>query len=137
MDNWPHAQQVAFALVAVVEMALMAMWAVWMVWRITRAGRLLRQLPYVPTRFQQLSYTFFGLQVLFLVLMFAVLALARLASILDTDLGGNSVGAEFLLFVVNTRQDHTASVWIALAFALQLLLLFLPASLKECALLRG
>lgn len=49
--------------VAVAEMALMAMWAVWMVWRITSAGRLLRQLPYVPTRFQQLSYTFFGLQV--------------------------------------------------------------------------
>ncbi|CAN0012945.1 unnamed protein product, partial [Ectocarpus sp. 8 AP-2014] len=137
MDNWPHAQQVAFTLVAVAEMALMAMWAVWMVWMITSAGRLLRQLPYVPTRFQQLSYTFFGLQMLFLVLVFAVLALARLARILDTNLGGNSVGAEFLLFVVNTRQDHTASVWIALAFALQLLLLFLPPSLKECALLRG
>lgn len=41
---------------------------------------------------------------LFLALVFAVLALARLARILDTDLGGNSVGAEFLLFVVNTRQ---------------------------------
>lgn len=34
-------------------------------------------------------------------------------------------------------QDHTVSVWIALAFALQLLMLFLPASLKECAVLRG
>ncbi|CAB1098601.1 unnamed protein product [Ectocarpus sp. CCAP 1310/34] len=63
MNNWPHAQQVAFALVAVAEMALMAMWGVWTMWRITSAGRLLRQLPYVPTRFQQLSYTFFGLQV--------------------------------------------------------------------------
>lgn len=43
-------------------------------------------------------------QVIFLVVVYAVIALARLARVLDVHLGGNSASAEFFLFVVKTRQ---------------------------------
>lgn len=41
---------------------------------------------------------------IFLVVVYAVIALARLARVLDVHLGGNSASAEFFLFVVKTRQ---------------------------------
>lgn len=41
----------------------MLFWALWMLGRMFITGSLLRKLPYVPTRYQQLSYRFFGLQV--------------------------------------------------------------------------
>ena len=44
-------------------MFMVILWAVWMLCRIYISGCLLRKLPYVPNRYQQLSYRFFGLQV--------------------------------------------------------------------------
>ncbi|CAM9977565.1 unnamed protein product, partial [Choristocarpus tenellus] len=38
-------------------------WAIWMCWLVWITGSLLKRLPYVPTRYQQLSYRFFALQV--------------------------------------------------------------------------
>lgn len=46
------------------KLIMLALWAASMVFRISSSGRLLRKLPYVPTRFQQLSYRFFAVQVL-------------------------------------------------------------------------
>lgn len=45
------------------QIACVVFWALWMVGRMFITGSLLRKLPYVPTRYQQLSYRFFGLQV--------------------------------------------------------------------------
>ncbi|CAM9899884.1 unnamed protein product, partial [Scytosiphon promiscuus] len=136
MENWPQAKRDVFAFAASGKMIMFAVWAVWMMCTAFRSGRLLRKLPYVPTRLQQLSHRVFAVQALCLGAVYTVLALTRLIRILQASIGGNSVAAEFLLFVVNTRQDYTGSAWILCCFVLQQLLLFLPASMKECVCLR-
>ncbi|CAM9722605.1 unnamed protein product, partial [Pylaiella littoralis] len=101
---------------------MLALWAAWMVYRISSWGRLLRKLPYVPTRFHQLSYRFFGVQAVFVGVVYAVLALARLAKIHHYYdlLGGSSVTASelMLLFAVKGREDHVRMVWMLCAFVL-------------------
>lgn len=49
--------------VAAAKMIMLAVWAIWMVYRISSSGSLLGNLPYVPTRFQQLAHRFFSVQV--------------------------------------------------------------------------
>lgn len=53
-----HLSQVASA-----RIFMVVLWAVWMLCRIYISGCLLKKLPYVPNRYQQLSYRFFALQV--------------------------------------------------------------------------
>ncbi|CAM9928533.1 unnamed protein product [Laminaria digitata] len=106
-----------------------------MLCRMYISGRLLRKLPYVPSRYQQLSYRFFALQAFLLGVVYVMFALWRLSDILKNDLGGNTVAAEFTLFI-KTRQDHLGSASILCAYTMLLMLLYLPASLKESKLFR-
>ncbi|CAM9270799.1 unnamed protein product [Ectocarpus fasciculatus] len=135
VQNWPESQRHAFAGVASARIFMVMLWAVWMLCRIYISGCLLRKLPYVPNRYQQLSYRFFALQAFLLGIVYVTFALWRLIDILNDDLGGNTVAAEFMLFI-KTRQDHLGSVSPLCAYALQLLLLFLPSSFKESKLFR-
>ncbi|CAM9490041.1 unnamed protein product, partial [Ectocarpus sp. 8 AP-2014] len=135
VQNWPESQRHAFAGVASARIFMVMLWAVWMLCRIYISGCLLRKLPYVPNRYQQLSYRFFALQAFLLGIVYVTFALWRLIDILNDDLGGNTVAAEFMLFI-KTRQDHLGSVSTLCAYALQLLLLFLPSSFKESKLFR-
>eukprot|EP00752_Nemacystus_decipiens_P015668 g13982.t1 len=135
VQNWPQAERHAFTWVASARVFMVVLWAVWMLCRIYISGCLLRKLPYVPNRYQQLSYRFFGLQAFLLGIVYVMFALWRLIDILRDDLGGNTVAAEFMLFI-KTRQDHLGSVSILCAYTLQLLLLFLPSWFKESKLFR-
>ncbi|CAB1115182.1 unnamed protein product [Ectocarpus sp. CCAP 1310/34] len=135
VQNWPESQRHAFAGVASARIFMVMLWAVWMLCRIYISGCLLRKLPYVPNRYQQLSYRFFALQAFLLGIVYVTFALWRLIDILNDDLGGNTVAAEFMLFI-KTRQDHLGSMSTLCAYALQLLLLFLPSSFKESKLFR-
>ncbi|CAM9688099.1 unnamed protein product, partial [Ectocarpus sp. 12 AP-2014] len=135
VQNWPESQRQAFAGVASARIFMVMLWAVWMLCRIYISGCLLRKLPYVPNRYQQLSYRFFALQAFLLGIVYVTFALWRLIDILNDDLGGNTVAAEFMLFI-KTRQDHLGSMSTLCAYALQLFLLFLPSSFKESKLFR-
>ncbi|CBN78597.1 conserved unknown protein [Ectocarpus siliculosus] len=136
VQNWPESQQQAFELVASARIFMVMLWAVWMLCRMYVSGCLLRKLPYVPNRYQQLSYRFFGLQAILLGIVYTTFTLWRLIDILDDDMDGNTFAAQLMLFV-RTRQDHLGSVSILCAYALQLFLLFLPSSFKESKLFRN
>ncbi|CAN0098866.1 unnamed protein product, partial [Ectocarpus fasciculatus] len=126
VQNWPESQQQAFEWVVSARIFMVMLWVVWMLCRMYISGRLLRKLPYVPNRYQQLSYRFFGLQGFWLGTVYATFALWRLIVILSNDLGGNTFAARLML-LVKTRPDHLGSASILCAYALQLFLLFLPA----------
>eukprot|EP00903_Cladosiphon_okamuranus_P018197 g16740.t1 len=138
MENWPEAERDAFAVAASGKILMLALWAAWMLYMIAHTGCMLRKLPYVPTRFHQLVHRLFSLQGVFLAVVSAVLALVRLVKVLHepSPLGGPSAAAEFFLLVVKAREDHVGSLWVYCAFVLQLLLLFMPASVKGCAALK-
>ncbi|CAN0071398.1 unnamed protein product [Scytosiphon promiscuus] len=135
VQNWPEAERETFAWVASARVFMVGLWAVWMLCRIYISGCLLRKLPYVPNRYQQLSYSSHRVAAFLLGVVYVMFALWRLIEILEDDLGGNTVAAEFMLFI-KTRQDHLGSGSILSAYALQLLLLFLPSSFKESKLFR-
>ncbi|CAM9767141.1 unnamed protein product, partial [Ectocarpus sp. 12 AP-2014] len=136
VQNWPESQQQAFEWVASARIFMVMLWAVWMLCRMYISGCLLRKLPYVPNRYQQLSYRFFGLQAILLGIVYTTFTLWRLIDIIDDDLGGNTFAAQLML-LVRTRQDHLGSVSILCAYALQLFLLFLPSSFQESKLFRN
>ncbi|CAM9273530.1 unnamed protein product [Ectocarpus sp. 4 AP-2014] len=136
VHNWPESQQHIFAWAAAARIFMVRVWVVWMLFRMCTSGRLLRKLPYVPNRFRQLSYRFFGLQALLLSIVYVMFLLWRLIDTLNDDVGEKSLAAQLLLSV-KTRQDHLATVSTLCAYTLQLFVLFLPSSFKESKFFRN
>ncbi|CAM9150180.1 unnamed protein product, partial [Ectocarpus sp. 12 AP-2014] len=136
VHNWPESQQHMFAWAAAARIFMVRVWVVWMLFRMYTSGRLLRKLPYVPNRFRQLSYRFFGLQALLLSIVYVMFMLWRLIDTLNDDAGEQSLAAQLMLSV-KTRQDHLATVLTLCAYTLQLFVLFLPSSFKESKFFRN
>lgn len=60
--NWTHDLKMQFIVFTIMYLVLILLWAINWIVRLTLTGRVLKRLPYMSTRYVQLSYRFFFLQ---------------------------------------------------------------------------
>lgn len=133
--NWTPQLQLSFTAVSIAQLVLMVIWTVYWLVTLMLTGRKLRSLPYMNTRYLQLSYRFFLLQAYLLAAYFVFQYCFIIYFLLrETATGGVRSIVELTDYLNALSRQQTqlfGKVVFLTVYALVLTFLFLPASLVD------
>lgn len=133
--NWTPQLQLSFTAVSIAQLVLMIIWTVYWLVTLVSTGRQLRNLPYMNTRYLQLSYRFFLLQAYLLAAYFVFQYCFIIYFLLrETATGGVRSIVELTDYLNALSRQQTqlfGKVVFLTVYALVLTFLFLPASLVD------
>ena len=135
VSNWSLELQRSFSGVSIAVLLLMAVWTIYWLTTLFLTGRKLRSLPYMSTRYLQLSYRFFLLQAYLLAAYFVFQHYFVIFFLLREAATGRIPTIVELTDYLNTlsrqQTQQYGKVIFLTVYALLITYLFLPASLVD------
>lgn len=133
VNNWSDELKLVFISVSIGFLLLLVIWITWWLYSLWSTGRTLQRLPYMSTRYLQLSFRFFTLQATLVALFYVFQYLAVIYLILrNSPLSQNLTSLTDNINTLFRLQTQLIGKQIFLTvYALTLAFLFLPAGLMD------
>lgn len=130
--NWSQLAQVQFIVFSITYLSLLSLWALIWVVRLRYTGQRLKQLPYMTTRYIQLSYRFFTIQAtlvtLYYVFQYGAVIYLLTRGVDSTDEYGTASIADTINILFRQQTQMFGKTLFVTVYAFIIAFLFLPAN---------
>jgi hypothetical protein len=134
VQNWSDALKRTFIAVSVTSFVLVGLWAIWWLATLFVTGRALQRLPYMNTRYIQLSFRFFSMQAIMVAVYYVFQVGAVILFLIEYAAAGVTSSTD-ITGLINTLSRQQTQMFGKIVFlsvyALVMTFLFLPANVLE------